>query len=145
MPAREQSARSHARYFPLYHYFALPILSAATLLATGEAVTSPGKDTIAWAIFSWGLLGGLVAARAMALRVQDRVIRLEETLRLQRVLPADLQGAISTLRPRHFVALRFASDEELAGLVRRVVAGELDDQKSIKAAIVNWRPDFFRA
>lgn len=143
--ARTQSARRHSRYFPLYHFFALPILSAAAFLATSEAFTSPGADTIGRAFVAWGLLAALVAARMMALKVQDRVIRLEETLRMQRVLPAELQPTISSLRARHFVALRFASDEELPALVRRVAAGELDDQKSIKAAITTWRPDWFRA
>jgi hypothetical protein len=81
----------------------------------------------------------------MALTVQDRLIRLEETLRLQRVLPAGMQADIAKLRRRQFVALRFASDEELPELVRRVVAGELADARSIKQAITKWRPDWFRA
>jgi hypothetical protein len=99
-----------------------------------------------WAfVMAIGLAGLLFASRLMALRVQDRLIRLEESLRLARLLPPDLQGAIATMRPRHFVALRFAPDEEVVELVRRVQAGELDDQKAIKAAIRHWKADTFRA
>jgi hypothetical protein len=87
----------------------------------------------------------LLAARLMALKVQDRVIRLEERLRLARVLPADLQGSIETLRTGHLVALRFAPDDEVVELVRQVVAGKLNNQKEIKMAVRNWRPDYLRA
>jgi hypothetical protein len=81
----------------------------------------------------------------MAVRVQDRVIRLEMRLRLAAVLPDDLRARIPTLATRHLVALRFASDAELPGLVRQVLAGSLTDQKAIKKAIVDWQADHLRA
>jgi hypothetical protein len=77
--------------------------------------------------------------------VQDRVIRLEETIRMQRVLGEGMREEIGRLRPRQMVALRFASEEELPELVRRALAGELMTQKSIKQEIRVWRPDWFRA
>jgi hypothetical protein len=79
-----------------------------------------------------------------ALTAQDRVIRLEETLRMQRVLPADMQGEISQLKRFDFVALRFASDAELPELVKRVRAGEFAKPLDIKKAIKNWREDHLR-
>ena len=81
----------------------------------------------------------------MAVRVQDRVIRLEMRLRLAAVLPNDLRAHVMTLTPRQLIALRFASDEELPDLVRRVIAGTLADQRAIKKAIVHWQGDHLRA
>jgi hypothetical protein len=76
--------------------------------------------------------------------VQDRVIRLEERLRLEKVLPADLQPRISELTTKQLVALRFASDEELPELVRRVLGGELTERNDIKRAVRSWRADHQR-
>jgi hypothetical protein len=140
-----QTYANHARYFPLFHFVASPILLGNVLLTGWWLYRAPSPQTV-WAfVMAIGLGALLFAARLMALRVQDRLIRLEESLRLARLLPPDLQGAIASLRPRHFVALRFAPDDEVVALVRRVVAGELDDQKAIKGAVRNWRADTFRA
>ena len=140
-----QTYANHTRYSPLYHFVASPIFFGNLLLTGWWLYREPSLVT-AWAfVLAIGLEALLLVSRLMALRVQDRLIRLEESLRLTRLLPADLQGAIPALRTRHFVALRFAPDEEVAGLVRRIQAGELDDQKSIKLAIRNWKADTFRA
>jgi hypothetical protein len=140
-----QHARSHARYFPMYHFVAFPITWGYAFLVTWRAIEVMTLEAFGWAIYAWGVAIAVLASRVMALTVQDRVIRLEDTLRLQRVLPAGMQADIAKLRRRQFVALRFASDEELPDLVRRVVSGELTDGKSIKQAITKWRPDWFRA
>jgi hypothetical protein len=105
--------------------------------------------------FSWGALisfGTAVAlilvyfyARLMALTVQDRVIRLEERLRLERLLPADLKGRIPEFDVDQLVSLRFASDAELPHLARKVLDEKLTDRKVIKKMIRTWRPDFLRA
>ncbi|MGQ0764053.1 MAG: DUF6526 family protein [Gemmatimonadota bacterium] len=142
---RTQMLQNHRRWFPLYHFFAMPVLVAYALYAIWKAVTEPGWLTWGAALYAVAAACGLLAARVMALRVQDRVIRLEETIRLQRVLGGDAAVALAGLRPRHLIALRFASDDELPGLVRRTLAGELTDQKSIKREVVNWRPDWLRA
>jgi hypothetical protein len=83
--------------------------------------------------------------RSFPLRVQDRVIRLEERLRLARLLPADMHQHIDNFTPRQLIAMRFASDEELAQLARRVLSENIEDSKAIKAAIQNWRADHLRA
>lgn len=143
--AKTQTYANHARYFPAFHFVASPILLGNVILTGWWLVKAPSVQTI-WAfVMAIGLAALLFASRLMALRVQDRLIRLEESTRLARLLPPDLQGAIGTMRARHFVALRFAPDEEVIELVRRVQAGELDDQKAIKAAIRNWKADTFRA
>ena len=85
------------------------------------------------------------AARLMALAVQDRVIRLEERLRMREILPADLRARVSEITREQFVGLRFASDAELPGLVRRVLGGELKSTTEIKKAVADWRGDYLRA
>ena len=97
------------------------------------------------AVVALALMVLAVAARTMALTVQNRVIRLEERLRLQRLLPADLQGRIEELTVPQLVALRFASDAELAELTRTVLTQGITDKKAIKGMITSWRPDELRA
>jgi hypothetical protein len=81
--------------------------------------------------------------RLNALRVQDRLIRLEERLRLQTLLPAELSPRIAELTESQLIALRFASDNEVPGLVEKVLAAKMKS-KDIKQAIVTWRADMFR-
>ena len=140
-----QSYANHTRYFPIFHFFAAPILTIQAFLETSHLIRSPNRGQFWETLVAWALAIGLFSARAMAIRAQDRVIRLEETLRMQRLLPADMQGAIGTLRPGQLVALRFASDAELPDLVRRTLAGEFAKAVDIKKAVREWRPDYLRA
>ena len=96
-------------------------------------------------VFAIGVAAGFVACRASILTVQDRLIGLEMRLRLAAVLPPELRVRIPELRIRHLVALRFAGDAELAGLVQRCLAGELRTPDDVKRQIREWRPDFVRA
>ena len=84
-------------------------------------------------------------ARTFAIRVQDRVIRLEMRLRLRELLPPDLVPRIGELGPRQLIALRFAGDRELPALVRRVLDERLQDTKAIKQMITDWQGDHLRA
>jgi len=106
---------------------------------------NPNQSTAFAALVAFGLLTAVFASRLMALRVQDRVIRLELQARMRGCLPADLQGRMSELTPAQMVALRFASDRELPDLVRDVLAGKLGSQKAIKLAIKDWQGDYLRA
>ena len=85
-----------------------------------------------------------IAARLQALKAQDRVIRLEELLRYKEILPQDLYEKAKNLRAGQIIALRFASDGELAELIRRTLNGELKTSKEIKLAVKNWRGDYLR-
>jgi len=76
--------------------------------------------------------------------VQDRVIRLEEALRYQRVLPPDLQQRTGELTLRQTIGLRFAGDDELAALVRRALDEKLSEEQ-IKKQVQHWRADNQRA
>ena len=84
-------------------------------------------------------------ARAFALTVQDRVIRLEMRLRMREVLPADLLPRIPEFTRGQLVALRFASDAELPALARRVLDERLTDRKAIKQLVREWQADTLRA
>ena len=79
----------------------------------------------------------------MSLRAQDRVIRLEERMRLMQLMPGE-QSVIDGLRPGQLIALRFASDAEAPALARRAATGELQKGEAIKKEIQNWRPDYLR-
>jgi hypothetical protein len=91
------------------------------------------------------LIMGFLSARMFALTVQDRVIRLEERLRYQRLLPADLQSRIGEFTVNQLVSLRFAGDAELPALARKVLDDKLNERKAIKRLVKNWRPDYLRA
>lgn len=139
-----QSATSHARTIPVFHYFALPVLLINIVVAIVVAARAPSLMAGWGVIVAAALFVGVLFARVHALTAQDRVIRLEETLRMQRVLPADMLGEIAHLKRFDFVALRFASDAELPELVKRVRAGEFAKPLDIKKAIKNWREDHLR-
>jgi hypothetical protein len=144
----EQSFANHTKYVPGYHYVASGIL----LLNLGWSIYRllwPLPGVPVWdrliAVLVAVALGLLLwYSRIFPLKAQDRVIRLEETLRLERLLPADLRPRIGEIRPGQLVALRFASDEELPELTRAVLDGGLRDPKAIKQKIRGWRADYLR-
>lgn len=144
MPSK-QSAQHHAAWTPIFHFIAARITMLAFLHLTWGAVRNPTNMNIGWALYAFAIATGVFASRVMALRVQDRVIRLEMRLRLREILPAALVPRIHELKVKQLVALRFASDAEMPALVERTLKGEFPDQKSIKLAIRDWQADHLRA
>lgn len=122
----------------------LPILSINLVVEVQRAIEQPDAYRLWVAVLALGLFLFSFTARGMALRAQDRVIRLEEQLRLSRIMPGEGQTLIDTLRPGQLIALRFAPDAEVPDLVRRIVSGELRSGDEIKRAIREWRPDHLR-
>jgi hypothetical protein len=142
----EQNLANHTKFFPLFHFFVLPVL----LVNLGIQVywlkefwsTFRGIFNVLLAL---ALIAGFLSARRFALAVQDRVIRLEERLRYQRLLPADLQPRIEEFSVAQLVSLRFASDAELPALARKVLDEKMQERKAIKQLVKNWKPDYLRA
>jgi hypothetical protein len=145
MATATQTYKNHARFFPLFHFVAFPILLLNFLNTVRHVWLAPNRSTAWTMVVAFGLVVLALAARVMALTVQDRIIRLEMQLRLMRVLPPELQGRIGQLQRRHFVALRFAPDDELPVLVRDVLDGRLQSTKDIKLRVKNWQADWLRA
>jgi hypothetical protein len=140
-----QSYKNHGRTFPLFHYFVLPILALNVVVEARHIYYEVSRHNIWTLILALGLLALALSARVMAITVQDRVIRMEMRQRLALCLPADLQPRIADLTRQQLVALRFASDAEMAELVRDVLAGKLATQKEIKLRVKNWQGDWLRA
>ncbi len=140
-----QSYKNHMRLLPPFHFFVVPVLLLNFLIAIWQVIQAPALGTAWGAVFAAALLMLGFMARLQAITVQDRVIRLEMRLRLRQLLPPDVQPKINDLTPRQLVALRFASDEEMPGLVREVLAGTLMTSKAIKMRVKNWQADWLRA
>lgn len=140
-----QRFENHARIIPMYHGVAFGILAINVLWTLYRVVTRFSWETLLAFAVGVALLLVFFYARVMALTVQDRVIRLEERLRMERLLPADLRGRMQELTIDQICSLRFASDAELPDLARKVLDEKLTDRKTIKRMIKNWRPDFLRA
>lgn len=139
-----QSFANHTRWHAPFHFFLAPVMIINFIWSIVVFAKNPGFETGRWLIVSLALvvLGALV--RTYPLRVQDRLIRLEERIRYQQLLPPSLLQQASALSPSQIVALRFAGDDELAERVGAVVSGKLSHPKEIKRAITNWRSDTFR-
>jgi hypothetical protein len=145
MADRAQSLKSHARWLPPFHFFVLPVLLANAINGIRHLYLDPTRSTLWGLVVALALLMLGLLSRTQALTVQDRVIRLEERLRMRALLPSDLHPQINTLTRSQMVGLRFASDAELADLVRDIAAGKITTQKEIKSRVKNWQSDWLRA
>ena len=144
--AAVQSYRNHVRLDPPFHFIAAPILLMNVLVTLGVLIHRWPEQLLlhGWlVVLSLALVATAGVARASALRAQDRVIRLEEKMRYERLLGPDELAMTQRLGLRQVIALRFASDAELPGLVRRAMTEGMEP-KAIKQAITEWRPDLDR-
>lgn len=145
MSSPTQSFANHARWQPLYHFFASPVTAIYAVYAITQVFGDPSKANIIHALWAAAISAAVVSSRIMALTVQNRIIRLEMRLRLQDVLSGELLTRSKALSVRQLIALRFASDAELPALVERTLKGEFKNGKEIKAAIKDWQADWLRA
>jgi hypothetical protein len=145
MAAAPQSLSNHARFVPGFHF----VLAALLLIVLGWQISLlvkyPGVPAGVGVILAVSLILMYAYMRSFVVTVQDRVIRLEERLRMAALLPPDLQPRIPDFSRGQLVALRFASDAELPALAKRVLDEKLTDQKEIKKLIKEWRADHLRA
>ena len=142
--SKTQSLSNHARFDPLYHFFIFGFY-VANLVYAGNSPSSPADDSpAAWyLVLSLAVIVPIFRLRTYPLKVQDRVIRLEERLRLQALAPQAWHAQIYRLSESQLIALRFAADDEVVELAKQALEHNLN-RKQIKERIRNWRTDDWR-
>jgi hypothetical protein len=138
-----QSFANHTRFDPPFHFFVLPVFATTVILTIVHLVKHPSLDAAWLVVFTIAATTAVLRSRMYALRVQDRIIRLEERLRLAILLDKPLRARMTELSESQLVGLRFASDAELPALAARALAEKLS-RNDIKKAITQWRPDEWR-
>ncbi len=141
--APSQDYNNHRKFVRGFHYVALPILMVNLVYSGFVVVTSFSVDSVIGLFVAFALVMIGLYARLFALGAQDRVIRLEERLRLRALLP-DQTGTIDQLTTGQLVGLRFASDGEVGELVAAVAAEGIEKADEIKKRVTNWRADHQR-
>lgn len=147
---KPQTYANHTRFDPLFHFFLAPIFGLALVLTLihffahfSHSDSRENTHAFLLILLAVAFIIMLLKIRLYALKVQDRVIRLEERLRLTQLLSEPLRARIPELTEDQLVGLRFASDAELPKLAERALNEKLS-RKQIKQAITNWRPDYWR-
>lgn len=138
-----QTYASHRRRETLQHFVLIPIFLITAVASLVLLFKHPNLHSAWFAVLATALVLLTFQVRIYALKVQDRVIRLEETLRMERLLPQDLKARIPQLTVKQFVSLRFAADAELADRMQEALDQNLDGE-ALKKRIQTWRPDTFR-
>ncbi len=145
-----QNFANHTRFDPLFHFFLIPIFGLGLLFALihffAHITEGDFRDHLyafLLILLAAALLTAVFKIRLYTLKVQDRVIRLEERLRLTQLLAEPLRSRIPELTEDQLCGLRFASDAEILKLVERTLNEKLS-RADIKKSIQNWRPDYWR-
>jgi hypothetical protein len=138
-----QTLANHPKADPLFHYFVMPVSFLNWIYAAYNLVAYRQLPFVWGLVMASFMIGVVFLVRVYPLKVQNRLIRLEERLRMQALLPPDLNARAQSLTELQLVALRFASDAELAGLIEKTLAEKLP-AKEIKKLIQNWRGDYYR-
>ena len=138
-----QTFANYARLDPPYHFFVVPVLGITLLVAIWYLIQNPGFYTAWRVVVAAALIVLAFKARTYALKAQDRLIRLEERLRLAHILPASEHHRINDISCAQLIALRFAPDQELAAIALKTLDQNLAP-KTIKESIINWRVDDHR-
>ena len=140
---KPQNLGNHTRFDPPFHFFVLPVFLITFIASIVFLVRHPSIHSGWFVVLTLAAMIAVLKIRTNALKVQDRVIRLEERLRLATLLPETQRHQIEQLSEGQLIGLRFASDQEVPALVARAVAERLS-RGDIKKAILNWRPDYWR-
>ena len=139
-----QTYANHKRLVPGFHIVAFGLLVINLLWSLYRVVFAFSLQNLVTTLLAVGVVLLFVYARTFVTIVQDRIIRLEERLRLRSVLPDDLKRSVDDLTPAQQIALRFGSDNEVVELVRVVRSEGITDREEIKRRVKNWRPDYLR-
>ena len=138
-----QNLKNHARFDPAFHFGLLPILTINFIYSIVHLVRHFNPPNVWLVVMSIVLLLLAFKLRLYALKVQDRVIRLEERLRLQALTPIEWHSQIYRLSEDQLVGLRFAGDDEVVTLAKQALEEKLN-RKQIKERVRNWRGDYWR-
>jgi hypothetical protein len=141
--AAPQSLKNHGRFDPPFHFFLTFISMATVVIAIIYAVHHTCFYSIWLVVVAVAALIALFKLRSYPLKVQDRVIRLEERIRLQALAPAEWHTQIYKLTEDQLIGLRFAADDEVVELAKQALEHNLN-RKQIKERIKSWRPDNWR-
>jgi hypothetical protein len=141
--AEVQSYSHHTRWDPLFHFFILPVFAITLIMTIVHLVRRPGLHSAWLIVVAVAAMAAIFKIRLYALKNQDRIIRLEERLRLATLIDPVLRSQIVSLTESQLVALRFTSDAELPALAARAINEKLAATE-IKKSIQNWRPDYWR-
>ena len=144
MSDQPQNFATHRRFVPMYHFFTLPVLLVNLVYWVIPVFSSFSFGSILAALVAVALFLVALLARVFATGVQDRVIRLEERLRFGRLLPDELKSRVNEFSMHQLVGLRFAADEELPSLAKKVLDEKIEKSDDIKRLIKVWRPDLQR-
>jgi hypothetical protein len=138
-----QTLANHVRIDPPFHYFVLPVCAISWIISVVLLVRHPSFLRFWGVVLATLKLFFIIRLQQYTIKMQDRCIRLEERLRLAALLPDSQRPQIARLSEGQFIALRFASDEEVPALVERTLSENLA-RADIKKAIKIWRPDYWR-
>ena len=144
MMSNDQNLSNHIRYHTPFHKVGFPLITIYLVWSIWLLVRHPAIENVMNLVLIAALVVTFTLTRTYSLKVQDRLIRLEEQLRFQRVLPAELASRAATIPVPFLVALRFAPDEELAELVTQTLEQKFSKPIEVKKAIRNWRADYWR-
>ncbi len=141
--SRTQNYGNHTRLDPWFHFFSIPVYAITSVGLLVMAIRRPGLHSAWLFVLSVAFIVHLFKTRMYALKVQNRVIRLEERLRLSTLLPPAMLPRLGELTLDQLIGLRFASDAEVPKLVEEALAKNMS-KSQIKQAIQQWRADDLR-
>jgi hypothetical protein len=141
--SQPQSFKNHARFDPLFHFVLVIVFLANLGISINYVVKHPGFYSAWYVVLSVAAILALTKMRLYPMKVQDRVIRLEERLRLQALAPSEWHSQLYRLSEDQLIGLRFAADDEVVELAKQALEHHLT-RKQIKERINNWRGDYWR-
>ena len=139
----QQSLKNHARFDPAFHFLIFGVFLANLVFACFHLYHHPSIGAGWYLALSLLVIVPILKLRQYPLKLQDRIIRLEERLRLQALAPAEWHAQIYLLSEDQLIALRFSGDDEVVGLAKQALEEKLN-RKQIKERIRSWRADNWR-
>ena len=141
--SKTQNLKNHARFDPAYHALLLAVYLLNLVYAAFHVYRQPSLSSGWYVVLSLVVIVPLLKLRTYPLKVQDRVIRLEERLRLQALAPQEWHTQLYRLNEDQLIGLRFAANDEVVELAKQALEHNLN-RKQIKERIRTWRADDWR-